>query len=349
MQALVEKSISFEEKLELYHISLKRKKLKVLQLNMGRKCNQSCIHCHADAGPDRKEAMSRGTIDRILELLDKNRTIETVDLTGGAPELNPNFRYAVRELRRLNRRVIDRSNLTVLFEEGLTDLPEFLAANQVGIIASLPCYIGKNVDSQRGEDVYKKSIRALQILNSFGYGKSGRAGNGNDTGINARNTDDESGSANNEKGLVLNLVYNPAGAFLPPEQGILEKEYKFFLKNKYNIDFNKLLTITNMPVKRFAVQLASEGKYGAYCDLLQKNFNPKAASGIMCRELLSVSWNGEIFNCDFNQALGIPLKRNPGTIRDISGFDEIEPEISFDSHCFGCTAGCGSSCGGALL
>lgn len=324
MQALIKENLSFDEILELHNILPGRKKLKVLQLNLGRKCNQSCIHCHVNAGPNRTETMSKEIMNHILNLLKRNRSIDIVDLTGGAPELNLNFRYIVKELRSMKKRIIVRSNLTVFFEEGQTNLPEFLAGNQVEIVASLPCYIKKNVDRQRGANVYEKSIHALKILNSLGYGKK-------------------------DSKILLDLVYNPVGACLPPEQKNLERDYKLFLKNKYGIEFNKLLTMTNMPINRFARELSSEGGFADYCNLLVENFNPKAAPHIMCREMLSVGWNGELYDCDFNQALGIPLKKKSKTVRDIADFSEADSEISFGSHCFGCTAGSGSSCRGALL
>lgn len=323
MESLDKEVFNFKKVLEQHNVPLTRNKVKVLQLNITKRCNQSCIHCHVDANPYRTETMDKKTIDRVLDMLSNNSDIHTIDITGGAPELNPNFRYLINELHFLNRKIIDRCNLTVIFEKGQEDTPEFLAKNQVQIIASLPCYLEENVDFQRGNNVYAKSIKAIKILNSLGYGKK-------------------------DSGLILDLVYNPIGDNLPPEQASLELDYKLELKERFDIEFNQLLTITNMPVKRFASMLIKEGKYEAYYNQLLEKFNPQAASDIMCRELLSVGWNGKIYDCDFNQALDIPLK-NQSTIWNISDFKEAGSEIAFENHCFGCTAGNGSSCKGALV
>ncbi len=323
MPVLDEEIIRFEDILLYYQLSVKREKVRILQLNIGKRCNQRCIHCHVDAGPHRVEAMTRSTMNRALDLLSRATGIHTVDITGGAPELNPDFRYLVNELRLLNKTVIDRSNLSVFFEQGQQDTPKFLARNMVQIIASLPCYLKENVDLQRGRHVYRKSIAALKSLNHLGYGKK-------------------------DSGLILNLVYNPLGDNLPPDQATLESDYRNYLKNSYNIEFNQLLAITNMPIKRFAQMLAREGKYESYIRFLTQNFNPDTAQNLMCRELLSIGWDGKIYDCDFNQAIGTSLKNQAHTIWDISDFNMIEANITFDNHCFGCTAGKGSSCKGAL-
>ena len=313
----------FEKSLDRYNIPNTRYRIETLQLNITKKCNQSCSHCHVNAGPDRAEMMDRKTVDRILELLSGNPEIHTVDITGGAPELNPEFRYLVKELSSMKKKIIDRCNLTVLSEKGQDDTIEFLAQNRVRVVASMPCYLEENVDRQRGNNVYRKSISALQKLNLAGYGQEG----------------------NN---LVLDLVYNPGSCVLPPEQGMLESDYKQQLKNSYNIVFNRLLTMTNMPIMKYKKVLLSEGNLESYLNLLVNNFNPQAASHIMCRELLSIAWDGTIYNCDFNQAIGISLKENPATVWDIADFNDITSEISFGDHCFGCTAGNGSSCSGAI-
>lgn len=323
MQALRKHTPGFEEMLKRHQISIHRKEIRVLQLNLGKLCNQACSHCHMEAGPTRNEIMDRRTVDRVLELSSKYIGIHTVDLTGGAPELNPEFRYLVSKFSEQKKQIIDRCNLTVFFEEGQEDTPEFLAQNKVEIIASLPCYTEENVDFQRGTQTFRKSILALQKLNSLGYGKAG-------------------------SGLSLKLVYNPLGDYLPPDQLSLEQDYRLQLKQAYGIEFNQLLTITNMPIARFASMLSAEGRYESYCNLLVDQFNPLAASHIMCRELLSVGWDGKLYDCDFNQAKEIPLGTTPRTLWDISDLGELGSEIAFENHCFGCTAGCGSSCGGSL-
>lgn len=317
------KILSFEKKMEHFNVSKHREATKTLQINLGKRCNQACAHCHVGAGPDCQENMEIETIDRILEMLRKDQHIQVVDITGGAPELNPHFRYLVKSLRELNLKVIDRCNLTVFFEDGQEHMPEFLAEQQVQIIASLPCYSEENVNAQRGQKVFEKSIKALQQLNELGYGKT--------------DTD-----------LQLNLVYNPGGMGLPPEQAMLEKDYKRYLKEDYGIEFNELLTITNMPIKRFRSYLEASGKLTAYETLLADKFNPSAAERIMCRELISVGWDGSLYDCDFNQALDIPVQ-SCQNLWDIDGFFEVGSEITFDNHCYGCTAGYGSSCKGALL
>lgn len=314
---------SFREKLKRHEVGLKRSRIEILQLNITKKCNQACTHCHVNAGPNQREEMSMDVINRILHLLDKKNDIKTVDITGGAPELNVNFKYLIQELKKRNKNVIDRCNLTVLLETGQENTAEFLAQNNVAIIASLPCYLEENVDSQRGNSIYKKSIKVLKLLNDLGYGKS-------------------------ENGLILNLVYNPGGAFLPGDQAELEKDYKRVLLAEHGITFNHLLTITNMPINRYSEVLKKEGSYEDYCNLLVSNFNPVAAEKIMCKSQVSVGWNGKLYDCDFNQALGIPILSDKNTILDIDSFSEVSRLISYNSHCYGCTAGCGSSCQGSL-
>ncbi|MBI4405218.1 MAG: arsenosugar biosynthesis radical SAM protein ArsS [Deltaproteobacteria bacterium] len=314
--------MSFKETLEKCGLTLVRVSPQVVQVNVGKLCNQACRHCHVDAGPKRTEVMSRKTVDRIIELLRLSPEIRTVDITGGAPELNPHFRHLVEGS--LGKEVIDRCNLTVLFEPGQERTAEFLREFRVKIVASLPCYSKENVERSRGAGVFDKSIQALKLLNSLGYGK-----------------DDD--------GLVLDLVYNPSGPFLPPPEKDLENEYKRKLK-EYGITFNKLYAITNLPIRRFLQNLKKLGKLEEYMALLVENFNPEAAKGIMCRSLISVGWDGNLYDCDFNQMLEIPLGGRARTIWDIGSFSEISSgEIVFGSHCFGCTAGSGSSCSGTLL
>lgn len=307
-----------------HELSLSRRPLGTLQLNLGKRCNQACSHCHVDAGPLRSEMMAVGTVQRILELLDGEPMIETVDITGGAPELNPHFRYLVAELRNRGRRVIDRCNLTVLLEPGQQDTIEFLAAQRVHIISSLPCYTQEVVDRQRGHGVFDKSIEVLRRLNAVGYGMDGT-------------------------GMHLDLVYNPSGPFLPPAQQDLEDRYRTELAARFSIRFNQLLTITNMPIKRFFKSLQALGQLETYQGLLKAHFNPEAALQVMCRDLLSVSWDGYLYDCDFNQMEGISTGSHQQSIWDIASFGELrEVPIRFANHCYGCTAGTGSSCGGAL-
>ena len=315
---------SFENALREHNIELKRESIKILQVNIGKRCNQACQHCHVESGPNRTENMELATVERLLELLAKEPQIHTVDITGGAPELNPHFRYFATEIRKMGKEVIDRCNLTVFFEEGQEDTPEFLAENKIQVVASLPCYKGDNVDAQRGKGVFGKSISALEKLNSLGYGKEG-------------------------SGLILNLVYNPVGEHLPPAQAKLEEDYHAHLKDEFGIVFNHLFTITNMPIKRYAHMLERDGKMKDYMQLLIDNFNPQAAKGVMCSELVSIGWDGQIYDCDFNQMLEIPLNWQQRNVWDVQRFSNIEQGIAVASHCFGCTAGAGSSCGGALL
>jgi radical SAM/Cys-rich protein len=313
----------FEHALQAHGLELRRTKTRVLQLNIGKKCNQTCAHCHVNAGPARSEMMTRETMERVLSWLETTE-IPVVDITGGAPELNPHFCFLVEAVRRLNRRVIDRCNLTVLFEPGQERLAEFLAAHEVEVVASLPCYEAPNVEAQRGEGVYEKSIRALQRLNALGYGRDSK--------------------------LPLNLVYNPGGAFLPPSQEALEAVYREELRKTHNIEFDHLWALANMPIARFAAQLRREGVWDDYAQLLLDNFNFDAVGGLMCRDTLNVGWTGEVYDCDFNGMLHMAWTCESHH-RKLWELDPLEAEgrsIATGSHCLGCTAGAGSSCGGAL-
>lgn len=297
--------------------------IQVLQVNVGKLCNQTCRHCHVDAGPDRSEVMSRPTMEHCLRVLAESR-IPVLDITGGAPELNPHFRWFVTEARRLGRHVIDRSNLTILLAAGFQDLPEFLAREQVEIIASLPCYLEQNTDAQRGDGVFKKSIDALRRLNALGYGRQG-------------------------SGLNLTLVYNPVGPVLPPPQETLEAAYRRELGQRYGIVFSRLFTITNMPISRFLDDLLSSGRYDEYMQKLIDAYNPAAAEGVMCRTTLSVDWQGRLYDCDFNQMLELPLADGlPQRIEDFNSELLATRRIVTGQHCYGCTAGAGSGCQGAI-
>jgi len=323
----VARSRTFSEALDLHGLAALRRGLTTtVQINVGKVCNQACHHCHVDAGPKRAERMNGSEIDRILALLARSPRVDLVDITGGAPELNAGFRDLVAGARGLGRHVIDRCNLTVLFEPGMATLPEYLAANGVELVCSLPCYGEDNVDRQRGAGVFQKSIRALRMLNDLGYGRPG-------------------------SGLWLHLVYNPLGPALPPPQATLESRYREELGARYGIFFNSLLTITNMPIQRFADQLAREGALADYMGLLVNHFNPSTVHGLMCRSLVSVGYDGRLYDCDFNQMLQIPLARaaQPLTTRDIESFAEIDSlAVATADHCFGCTAGAGSSCSGTV-
>jgi radical SAM/Cys-rich protein len=316
--------VGFEEKLIQIGCSpLRACGVETLQVNVGKFCNQTCRHCHVDAGPTRTEMMTRETAEQVVDVL-RRLAIPTVDITGGAPELNPNFEYLVKESRTLRRRIIDRSNLTVFFVEGKQYLPDFLRDHQVEITASLPCYLEKNVEAQRGRGVYARSVEALQKLNALGYGRPGT-------------------------GLQLNLVYNPIGPSLPPPQKQLEDDYRRHLGEQFGIVFNNLYTITNMPISRFLTDLVRHGNYDRYMDLLLEEFNPQTVNGVMCRTMVSVGWDGALYDCDFNQMLEMPINHGlPQHIRDFDAFLLGRREIRTGSHCFGCTAGSGSSCGGAL-
>jgi radical SAM/Cys-rich protein len=304
--------------------ALRRAQLDTLQVNLGYKCNQSCLHCHVNAGPNRTEMMDADTMALIPRVL-AARGLGTLDLTGGAPELHEGFRDLVRAARAQGVRVIDRCNLTILFEPGQEGLAEFLAEQGVDIVASMPCYSAANVDKQRGEGVFDLSIAALQKLNQLGYGQSG-------------------------SGLSLNLVYNPQGPSLPPDQQALQADYKRELLAHFGIVFNELYALTNMPIQRFGSTLVSKGTFDSYMDLLKGSFQQQNLAGVMCRNTVSVDWQGWLSDCDFNQQLGLPLGTSglQRHLRDllVSGIDEQPIRVA--GHCYGCTAGQGSSCGGAL-
>lgn len=305
--------------------ALRRHALETLQVNLGYKCNQSCVHCHVNAGPNRTEMMDEGTVQLVPPVLEA-RQIKTLDLTGGAPELNVHFRTLVRQARRLGVRVIDRCNLTILSEPGQEGLAEFLAGEGVEVTASLPCYSPSNVDRQRGDGVFERSIAGLRTLNALGYGREG-------------------------SGLALNLVYNPQGPVLPPAQRPLEADYKRELWQHFGIRFNQLFAITNMPVQRFGSTLLSKGSFDGYMRLLKDAYRSENLPTVMCRTLLSVDWQGYLYDCDFNQMLGMPAALASGPrphLRDLLIADAIGTPIRVADHCYGCTAGQGSSCGGAL-
>jgi len=294
-----------------------------LQVNVGRVCNQTCRHCHVDAGPDRREAMARDTVDHCLRVL-RDFDIPTLDITGGAPELNPHFRELVRGARALERRVIDRCNLTVLEIPAQADLAGFLAAHRVEVVASLPYFEADRTDAQRGDGVFDRSLRGLRRLNALGYGRP-------------------------DSGLILNLVYNPAGAFLPPDQGDLEVQFRRELRDRWGVEFNRLFALANMPIGRFLEFLRATGNYEGYMTRLANAFNPAAVPGLMCRNLLSVGWDGALYDCDFNQMLDWPLvEGSPTHIRDFDPDRLARRAVAVGNHCFGCTAGGGSSCGGSL-
>jgi radical SAM/Cys-rich protein len=313
----------FDQKLSEHHLSLRRTRLQTLQINVGRKCNQACRHCHVDAGPWRTEMVSKKVAERIGDWIQKHRP-EIVDITGGAPELSEFFRYFVETARTADSHAIDRCNLTIIAEPGYEDLPEYLASHEVEVIASLPCYTAENVAKQRGAGVFEKSISALRKLNDVGYGTK----------------------------LPLNLVYNPVGPKLPGPQAQLEADYKEALEREFGIVFNLLYTITNQPIARFAEDLRKQGKTEEYMSLLANSFNPATIDGLMCRTTLSVGWRGEIYDCDFNQMLGLQM-RNSGA-SNLFLWD-VTPEaldgltIRTGEHCLACTAGCGSSCTGAFM
>jgi radical SAM/Cys-rich protein len=305
--------------------ALSRKRLTALQVNLGYKCNQSCVHCHVNAGPQRTEMMDTETVDLVLEALGA-RSIETLDVTGGAPELNPHFRRLVAAARHLGVHVIDRCNLTILFEPEQDGLAEFLAAQRVEVVASLPCYSVENVDRQRGHGVFDKSIAALRRLNALGYARPG-------------------------SGLALNLVYNPQGPSLPPQQDRLEADYKRELRAHFGVEFDGLYALANMPVQRFGSTLVSKGQFDGYMRLLKDAFKADNLDTVMCRSLASVDWEGYLYDCDFNQMLGMPLRlqgRSRPHLRDLLTQSLDDGAVRVADHCYGCTAGQGSSCGGAL-
>jgi len=295
-------------------------RIEILQVNVGKLCNMTCHHCHVDAGPDRREIMTREMIDACLNVIRENQ-IGTLDLTGGAPEMNPHFRYFVTEARKLGTHVIDGCNLTILLAPGYEDLAQFLADHEVEIVASLPCYLEENTDKQRGNGAYRQSVEALQRLNALGYGTS----------------------------KTLTLVYNPVGASLPPDQSSLEEQYREHLKREYDVDFTRLFTITNMPISRFLEDLIQQGRVESYMKKLLEAFNPSAAQGVMCRQLISVGWDGRLYDCDFNQMLSLPVVENqPRSIQDFNLTKLAQRPIHTGRHCFGCTAAAGSGCLGAI-
>jgi radical SAM/Cys-rich protein len=305
--------------------AVRRGRLKTLQVNLGYRCNQSCLHCHVNAGPTRTEQMDGETLESVLAFLAAGRAA-TLDITGGAPELHPQFRSLVARARTLAVHVIDRCNLTILGEPGQEDLAEFLAAQRVEIVASLPCYTRELVDRQRGKGVYDSSIGALKKLNALGYGVAG-------------------------SGLALNLVYNPQGPSLPPAQAKLEADYRRRLAEEHGIAFNALFTLTNMPIARFGSTLVSKKQFGAYMELLRGSYREENLQAVMCRDLVSVDWQGYVYDCDFNQMLGLPLRlagKPRVKLQELLGRDLEGNAVAVRDHCFGCTAGQGSSCGGAL-
>jgi radical SAM/Cys-rich protein len=305
--------------------AIRRRRLETLQVNLGYKCNQACVHCHVNAGPTRTEMMDWKTVSEVVSFLG-TAGVKKLDITGGAPELNPHFRGLVLAARNLGMRVMDRCNLTILEQPGQEDLAQFLAANAVEIVASLPCYLEENVDAQRGKGVFEASIRGLRALNALGYGRAGSE-------------------------LPLNLVYNPQGASLPPEQGKLEHDYHRHLQERFGIVFNQLYVLTNMPIQRFGSMLISKGRFEDYIDLLKNAYQSQNLESVMCRNLISVDWRGYVYDCDFNQMLGLPLRLNGKPrvhLRQLASEDLDGNPIVVKDHCYGCTAGQGSSCGGAL-
>ncbi len=304
--------------------AIRRRRLETLQVNLGYKCNQSCLHCHVNAGPTRTEVMTRETVNEIIAYV-QAAGVKTLDMTGGAPELNPHFRDLVSTMTDLGVHVMDRCNLTVLEEPGQEDLAGFLAAHRAEVVASLPCYTEELVDRQRGKGVYESSIRGLQHLNTLGYGAP-------------------------DSGLTLDLVYNPQGPSLPPAQGPLEADYRARLGADHGIRFNRLYVLTNMPIQRFGSMLVSKGQFEEYMTLLKDAYQPENLESVMCRTLLSVDWQGYVYDCDFNQMLGLPLAgpRPKTHLKELIGHDLTNHPIVVRDHCYGCTAGQGSSCGGAL-
>lgn len=324
MTAATLKIPAFDATLAQHGLTLKRQSPRVLQINTGKICNLTCVHCHVNAGPRRKEIITRETVDRILDWL-RGTEIEVVDLTGGTPEMIPDFRYLVESIRGMGREVMDRCNLTILNEPGYEWVADFHAEHAVHIVASMPCYCPKNVNAQRGDGVFDSSIQALQTLNALGYGSN--------------------------PGLKLDLVYNPNGASLPPEQAELEADYKRELQAHFGIVFDQLFAITNMPIARFTSYLKREGSYADYMQLLLESFNPGSVAGLMCRDTISVGWEGDLFDCDFNQQLGMQhgSKVAPDRLWDLDIADWATRPIQTGVHCYGCTAGQGSSCGGATV
>lgn len=318
--------IPFVEKLkEFGQFPLKPDQLHIFQINIGKMCNQTCKHCHVDAGPDRKEIMTRETMQLCIDILAQYPQFTYVDLTGGAPEMNPDFRWFVEELFKLKRHIIVRCNLTIILaNKKYHNLPDFYKKHQIEVISSLPFYSKERTDKQRGDGVFEDSILALKMLNEVGYGIEG-------------------------SGLLLNLVYNPAGAFLPASQILLEKEFKQSLKKDFNILFNGLYTITNMPISRYLDFLLVSGNYESYMNKLIQAYNPIASKNVMCRNTLSIGWDGAIYDCDFNQMLDLAVNGHSKHIRDFDFHELLHREIVTNQHCYGCTAGSGSSCGGAVV
>jgi radical SAM/Cys-rich protein len=297
--------------------------IQILQVNLGKMCNQTCKHCHVDAGPDRKEIMSRETLEACLKVL-RDSNIQTVDLTGGAPEMNPHFRWFVEEVAALNKHIIVRCNLTIILaNKKYYDLPEFFKKHRVEVVSSLPHFTAFRTDRQRGEGVFAKSIAALKLLNEVGYGKEG-------------------------SGLVLNLVYNPTGAILPSDQKGLEAEFKHKLKSAFDIDFSALFSITNMPISRYLEYLIQSGNLEGYMHKLVEAFNPAAVQNVMCRTTISVGWDGSLYDCDFNQMLDLPVQSSSKNIKDFDASLLEKRKVCVNDHCYGCTAGAGSSCGGEI-
>ncbi len=318
--------VPFQQKLEEINLfPLHPIQLEIFQVNVGKMCNQVCKHCHVDAGPDRKEIMTKETMMLCLEVLRNHSSFKTVDLTGGAPEMNPHFRWFVEEIKKLDRTIIVRCNLTIILaNKKYNDLPQFYKQHGIEVFSSLPFYTADRTDRQRGDGVFEDSVKALRMLNNAGYGKE--------------NT-----------GLVLNLVYNPAGAFLPSSQQSLEKEYKEQLKTHFNIEFNSLFTITNMPISRYLDYLLQSGNYEKYMEKLLTAFNPVAAANVMCRTTISVGWDGYLYDCDFNQMLDLKVScKQSAHLSQFNSLELSKRNIEVNQHCFGCTAGAGSSCGGAV-
>ena len=317
--------IPFQQKLEENGLfPLKPTSIEIFQVNIGKMCNQVCKHCHVDAGPDRKEIMTKETMQQCLEALKNNPSLKTVDLTGGAPEMNPDFRWFVEEIKKLDRHIIVRCNLTIILaNKKYHDLPQFYKQHHIEVVSSLPFYTQDRTDRQRGKGVFEESIKALQMLNEVGYGKEGT-------------------------GLILNLVYNPAGAFLPPSQEALKREFKNALMGKYGIEFNNLFAITNLPISRFLDYLLQTGNYENYMEKLVNSYNPVAAVNVMCRNTVSVGWDGYLYDCDFNQMLELKVACSSKHIADFNTNDLNNREIIVGQHCYGCTAGSGSSCGGTV-
>jgi radical SAM/Cys-rich protein len=317
--------VPFQQKLETIGLyPLKPIGIDIFQVNIGKMCNQTCRHCHVDAGPDRKEIMTSETMQQCIDVLKTNPQLKTVDLTGGAPEMNPDFRWFVEEIKKLDRHVMVRCNLTIILaNKKYHDLPQFYKQHKIEVVSSLPFYTQDRTDRQRGNGVFEDSIKALQMLNEVGYGKE-------------------------QTGLILNLVYNPAGAFLPPLQQSLEKEYKQVLMERYSIEFNNLFAITNLPISRFLDYLLTSGNYETYMEKLVDAYNPVAVPNVMCRNTISIGWDGYLYDCDFNQMLELKVSCNSRHISDFNTAELNQRNIVIGQHCYGCTAGAGSSCGGAV-